>query len=165
MEYRVDGAEGVWKLESEGMGAQLGQDGVRSKILLGELLGGSCGVNELCPDVDEVFNLEVWCRKMVLVCLYLVLALGFCDVGPECGVEFLQIYGIILSSCGTQVALQMDCNGWVVTLISEERRYSGGHVGGIVVGKLCKRKELGPVVLLIVAVHLEVKMRRMSRTS
>ena len=58
-------------------------------------------MNELYIDIDEVSNLEVQHQKMVLVGLYLVPGLGFHNVGPECGVEFLQVYSIILSPCRT----------------------------------------------------------------
>ena len=44
----------------------------------------------------------------------------------------------------------------MVTFVGEERRYSGGGTRSVVVRKLRKRKEFGPVVLLIVAVNAEI---------
>ena len=45
---------------------------------------------------------------------------------------------------------------WVVSLVSEERGHTGSLARRIVVGKLSQRKQLGPVVLLVVAVGMEV---------
>ena len=44
----------------------------------------------------------------------------------------------------------------VVSLVSEERGHTGSLARCIVVGKLSQRKQLGPVVLLVVAVGAEV---------
>ena len=41
---------------------------------------------------------------------------------------------------------------WVVAIIGVKRRGVSGGVAGIVVHELCERKELGPVVLMVVAV-------------
>ena len=50
----------------------------------------------------------------------------------------------------------MNCKVQVVSLVSEERGHTGSLARHIVVGKLSQRKQLGPVVLLVVAVGTEV---------
>ena len=44
----------------------------------------------------------------------------------------------------------------MVSFIREERRYASGCVRSIVVGELCERKDVGPVILLVVAEYAEV---------
>ena len=56
----------------------------------------------------------------------------------------------------------MSCSGWtvsdvwVVSFVHEERRDTCGSVQCIVVGEFGEGKQLGPVVLLVVAVDLKV---------
>ena len=49
----------------------------------------------------------------------------------------------------------------MIALVSEEGRDASGGVRSIVVGKLCKGKELRPVVLLIVGVDSEILLKRL----
>ncbi len=44
----------------------------------------------------------------------------------------------------------------VISLVSEERGHTGSLARHVVVGELSQRKQLGPVVLLVVAVGAEV---------
>ena len=44
----------------------------------------------------------------------------------------------------------------MVSLVSKERRHTSGLARRIVVGELSQRKQLGPVVLLVVAVSTEI---------
>ena len=53
----------------------------------------------------------------------------------------------------------MNCKVWVVTLVSEERRHTSCLTRHIVVGELSQRKQLRPVVLLVVAVGAEVLLK------
>ena len=50
----------------------------------------------------------------------------------------------------------MNCEVWVVTLVSEERRHTSCLARCVVVGELSQRKQLRPVILLVVAVGAEV---------
>ena len=50
----------------------------------------------------------------------------------------------------------MNCEIWVVSFISEERGHTSSLARRIVVGELSQRKQLRPVVLLVVAVGAEV---------
>jgi len=44
----------------------------------------------------------------------------------------------------------------MIPLVGEEGGNSSSSTGGIVVGELCKQKEVKPVVLLVISVDLEV---------
>lgn len=46
--------------------------------------------------------------------------------------------------------------GWVVTVVGEERSECGGRMRGVVVGEFSDRKECGPVVLVVVREDSEV---------
>ena len=52
--------------------------------------------------------------------------------------------------------LRVDVEGWVVALIGEEGRYTGGGVRRIVIGEFSEREEVGPIVLLVQAIVSEV---------
>ena len=53
----------------------------------------------------------------------------------------------------------MNCEVQVVSLVSKERGHTGSLTRRIVVGELSQRKQLGPVVLLVVAVGAEVLLK------
>ena len=61
------------------MGARSGNDLVWSKELLGELLGGSCHMEELCLDEHVAANFEFrsWTMARVSCSLVLVLSTGY----------------------------------------------------------------------------------------
>jgi len=44
----------------------------------------------------------------------------------------------------------------MISLISEEWGNTSSSTRNIIVGKLCKRQEFGPVVLLVVTIYMEV---------
>ena len=50
----------------------------------------------------------------------------------------------------------MDVKGRVVALVGEERRHTGRSIGCVVVGEFGEGKKVGPFVLLIQTVVLEV---------
>ena len=59
-------------------------------------------------------------------------------------------------SCGGHIAFGEDADVWVIAFVSEERGNTGGGTRGVVEGEFRKGKEIGPVVLLIVAIDSEV---------
>ena len=71
-------------------------------------------------------------------------------------VEGVEIDGVLLGTYRSQISLGMDGNVWVVTLVSEEWGHTGSCIWGVIVCELCKRQELGPIVLLVIAVNLQV---------
>ena len=64
--------------------------------------------------------------------------------------------GVLLGMYGSQISLRMDGNVWVVTLVSKEWGHTGSCIRGVIVCELCERQELGPIVLLVIAVNLQV---------
>ena len=70
--------------------------------------------------------------------------------------KFPQVDGIFSSVVGGQIPLRVNREVWVVFFISKERGHSSSLARHVVVGKLSQRKQLGPVVLLVVAVGMEV---------
>jgi hypothetical protein len=57
---------------------------------------------------------------------------------------------------GSDVAFWVHCEVWVVALVGKEGGDTGGGIRYIVVCKFCKRKEVRPVRLLVVAVDADV---------
>jgi len=70
--------------------------------------------------------------------------------------EFLEVGGVFLSAGGTEAQVGVDCNVGVVAFIGEEGTDTSGCARGVVKRKLCKWKEFGPVVLLVVTVDSEI---------
>ena len=54
---------------------------------------------------------------------------------------------------------RVNCDIGVVTFVGEKWRNSGRSRGSIVVSKLTKREEAGPVVLLVIAEDLKVLLK------
>ena len=70
--------------------------------------------------------------------------------------EGVEINGVLLGAYGSQILLRMDGNVRVVAFVSEEWGHAGSCVWSIIVCELCERQELGPIVLLVIAVNLQV---------
>ena len=79
MEDWVYSTKAVQKLQSDRMGARLGNDLIWSKVLLGEFLGGSCCTEELRLDEHVAANFEFQSWKMARVsrCLVSMLSIGY----------------------------------------------------------------------------------------
>ena len=86
----------------------------------------------------------------------LIALLGLGDSDFELGVKLVKIDGKLSCSGRSEVSLGMNGEIRVVTFVGEERRNSGSSVWSIIVSELCQWKQAGPIILLIVAVHLEV---------
>ena len=70
--------------------------------------------------------------------------------------KFVQVHNKVLSSGRSEVSFRVDGKVWVVAFVGKERQDSSSSTRDIVIGKLCKGKEPGPIVLLIVAIDTEV---------
>ena len=57
---------------------------------------------------------------------------------------------------GSNVTFGVNSDVWMISLISKERRNTSSSTQSIIVSKLCKRCEFGPVVLLVVTIYVEV---------
>ena len=62
----------------------------------------------------------------------------------------------LMSAEQSNIALRMDVECWVVSLVGEEGGNTSRSIRGIVVSKFCKWKQISPVVLLVQAVVAEV---------
>lgn len=70
--------------------------------------------------------------------------------------QLLQVNDEISGLCGSKVTFWVDHPVRMVALVCEERRDAGSNAGSVVVRELGERKELGLVVLLVVAIHPKV---------
>ena len=62
----------------------------------------------------------------------------------------------LLGASRGEVVFRVNSNVQIVALISGEWGDTSGCIGSIVVGKLHEQEEVGPVVLLVVAIDSEV---------
>ena len=62
----------------------------------------------------------------------------------------------VLHACRSKIMLGMNCEVQMVALVGKEGCNSGGSTGCIVIGKFGKRKQLAPIVLLVIAVDSDV---------
>ena len=69
--------------------------------------------------------------------------------------EFIKVNNVLMSTLGGEFMLRVHHDVGVVAFVGKEWGYSSGSTRSIVVGKLSERKELWPVVLLVVAEYLE----------
>src|SRR5882672_3171863 len=119
MENRVYSMETVWKSESDGMGAGLCKDFVWSKEFIGKLLGRSCRTEELSLDISVATNLEFQSRKSSGISGSLVSTLSFSNVLPKFLVKFIEVGDKVTSACGSEVALRVNCEVQMVTLVGK----------------------------------------------
>src|SRR6266545_5807289 len=99
---------------------------------------------------------EVRRRHATSICGFLESELRFGHLGLEVFMEFPQIDGIFSSTVGGQILLGVNHEVWMVFFVSKERGHTSSLARCVVVGELSQRKQLGPVVLLVVAVGAEV---------
>ena len=71
-------------------------------------------------------------------------------------VEGVEIDGVLLGTYGSQILLGVDGDVQVVAFVSKEWGHTGSCIQSVIVCELCKRQELGPIVLLVIAVNLQV---------
>src|SRR5882672_4635647 len=120
MENQVYSVETVWKSESDGMGAGSCKDFVQSKEFIGKLLGRSCCMEELSLDISVATNLEFRSQKLSGISGSLVLMLSFSNVLPKFVVKFVEVSDKVMSACGSEVALRVNCEVRMITLVGEE---------------------------------------------
>jgi hypothetical protein len=100
-------------------------------------------VEEFCFDIGLVANLEFGWRNAAVVSAFFVLSSHVADVNLEVLVKFSQVdWRTPMCAGRSHVAFWMNCNIWVVTLVSKEWRGTGRLVRSIVIRELRKRKVL-----------------------
>lgn len=134
-----------------------------SQEAFGELPRGAGRANVLCLDEGEVTDGVVRRGGPVTVRLRLVALLSDADVFAEYRVKLIKVDCEFASASGGDVAFGVNRQFRVVTLVGEERGDSGRRVGSVVVGELGERKEVRPVVLLVVAVDPDVLLEGLIR--
>src|SRR5882672_8659637 len=120
MENQVYSVETVWKSESDRMGAGSCKDFVWSKEFIGKLLGRSCHTEELSLDISVATNLEFRSRKSSGISGSLVSTLSFSNVLPKFVVKFVEVGDKVMSACRSKVALRVNCEVRVITLVGKE---------------------------------------------
>src|SRR5882672_9577299 len=136
MENRVYSAETVRKSESDGMGAGSCKDLVRSKEFIGKLLGRSCHMEELSLDVSVATNLEFRSWKLSGISRSLVSTLSFSDVLPKFLMKFVEVSDKVTSACRSEIALRVNCEVRMITLVGKEGCNAGSGTRSIVVSEL-----------------------------
>src|SRR5882672_3681034 len=115
------------------MGSRLCKDFVWSKEFIGKLLGRSCHMEELSLDVSMATNLEFRRQKLSGISGSLVLTLSFSNVLPEFMVEFVGVGDKVMSMCGSEVMLRVNCEVRMITLVGKEGCNAGSGTRSIVV--------------------------------
>jgi hypothetical protein len=134
----------------------LGDDQERTKIFLGEFPCRSGRRDVLGKDVRHIAGIELRRCGPAGVSGAGVCSYGLGELLLECDLELVYVDYQITGTSGGGVALGVESDRGVVTLVREERRDSGGVVRSVVVDELGKGDEIGPVVLVVVAVNAEV---------
>src|SRR5882672_8018161 len=119
MENWVYSTETVRKSESDRMGARSCKDFVRSKEFIRKLLGRSCHMEELSLDVSVATNTEFQSRKLLGISGSLVSTLSFSNVLPKFLMKFVEVSDKVMSVCGSEVVLRVNCEVWMITLVGK----------------------------------------------
>ena len=59
---------------------------------------------------------------------------------------------------------RVNSNVWIISFISEEWRNTSSSTQSIIVGKLHKRQEFGPVILLIITIYTKILLEGLVHT-
>jgi len=156
MEDRMYRLHGVRESEGERVSTCLCDDTIWPYILLREFLRGPSRAEILGLDEDLVTSFEVQHWSSFGIHGSLVSHLGGSHLFSEELMKGVEVYGILPCSSRGQVPFRVDRDVWVITLVGEEWGYPSRSVWSIVVHKLCKRQEFGPVILLVVTIDPEV---------
>jgi hypothetical protein len=108
-----------------------------------------------------VSNLEVGVWKTFIVSDFLVMLHSNSQLGSEIFMDRLEFVHIVLSlvDIGTNNSRFRESEKWVITLVHEEWRHTGRCVRSFVECELSKRKELGPVILVICTIHVDILLK------
>ena len=155
----MDGAHGCGESEGIGLGSDLGDDFVWTKVLLRELLGWTSDSEVLGLDIDAISDVQLRRRCTTLIGRSLVSELCFTDILLEMLVEFFEVDREFMSASGGERVFGVNGDVGMVALVGEEWRDTRSIAWGGVVGKLRERQEFGPVVLLVVAVDSEILLK------
>ena len=110
---------------------------------------------------DRAANLENGCGELSGIRRALVMFLHVVHLFAEKLVEGVEIDGVLLCMYRSQVSLQMDGEVGVVAFVGEEGGDAHGSIRSIIVCELRKWQELGPIVLLIVRVYLQILLKHL----
>src|SRR6266581_8691608 len=110
---------------------------------------------------DRTADLESGCGELSGICRALVTFLRVMHLFAEKLMEGVEINGVLLCMYRSQVSLQMDGEVGVGAFVGEEGRDACGGIRSIIVCELRKWQELGPIVLLIVRVYLQILLKRL----
>ena len=160
----MDSAHGCGESEGIGLGSDLGDDFVWTKVLLRELLGGTSDPEVLGLDIDTISDVQLRRRCTTLISRSLISELCFTDILLEMLVEFFEVDREFMSASRGERVFGVNGDVGMVALVGEEWRDTRSIAWGVVVGKLRERQEFGPVVLLIVAVNSEVLLESLVST-
>jgi hypothetical protein len=118
------------------VGAGSCKDFVWSKEFVREFLGRSCRTEELSLDECLASDLEFRCRVPSGISGSLVTTLGFGNILLEFLMKLVEVSDKVTCACGSEIALGMNGNVWVVTLVGKEGRNTGGCTWRVVEGEL-----------------------------
>src|SRR5467141_1140001 len=118
------------------MGAGSCKDLVRSEEFIRKLLGRSCCTEELSLDVSVATNLEFRSRKLSGISGGLVSTLSFSDVLPKFLVKFVEVGDKVMSVCGSEVTLRVNCEVRMITLVGKEGCNASSGTWSVVVSEL-----------------------------
>ena len=96
-------------------------------------------MEELSLDKDFVTYFEIRSGGILYISGFLIMLLGRRDFSFEGTLLFIEIYGEVVGSGGSNIAFRVNSDIRMISLISEERRNTGSSAQSIIVSKLCER--------------------------
>src|SRR5882672_2902719 len=112
------------------------KDFVQSKEFIRKLLGRLCCTEELSLDISVATNLEFQSQKSSGISRSLVSTLSFSKVLLKFVVKFVKVSDKVTSACGSEVALRVNCEVRMITLVGKEGCNAGSGTRSIVVSEL-----------------------------
>ena len=100
-------------------------------------------------------------RGTVSIRRSLILRLSNCELFAAIVVEFGKLLGEIVRILIPDGHIQSQCCTGIVAVVGEEWGNLSSRVGSVVIREFGEREEIGPVVLLVVAVQSEVTFERL----
>ena len=134
------------------MGAWVRKDLIRAKELIGKFLRQLGCTEELSLDECFTTDRELGCSGSSGICSNLVATLCVSYMRLELLVKLIKICDKVTGTGRREVALGMNSNIRVVAFVGVEGSDSSCSTRHIIVGELGQWKELGPVILLVVAI-------------
>ena len=138
------------------MGADSSYNLEGAKILLGELLGRSSGLEELHFYKHVRSWFEFWSVILTLVSQDLVPRLSGFNVLFQFLMKLVKVNCQGSGSGRSKVPFGMNHEVQVVPFVHKEREDTSGSTWGVIISEFRKRKEFQPIGLLIVTVYLNI---------